>query len=110
MIVDDEKRDSTYRETAGIITATICVISFIGIGFVQVAVFVVTGVAVTFPSDWQAAMLSVSSAALGFLVGSQSDIKTPKITRRIGSITTAAVIPTIVTPAVEDGEARDDNK
>lgn len=61
-----------FREYAGTLTAVVIVIAFIGIGFVQVGVVVWRGTPVTVPGDWMAAMLSLASAALGYLIGKQS--------------------------------------
>lgn len=96
----------TYRETSGILIAAICVLSFIGIGFAQVAVFVLTGKMISFPPDWQAAMLSISSAALGFLLGNQSDNR-PGATKQqpTASITTTETVTATQGYAIPQGSA-----
>jgi hypothetical protein len=61
-----------FREYAGVMTAFLVVIAYVGIGFVQVAAVLTHGSSVELPGDWMAAMLSLASAALGFLIGKQS--------------------------------------
>lgn len=73
-----------FKERAGVLTAFLVVISFVVIGFAQMAAFVVLGVEVKVPGDWSAAMLSLSSAALGFLIGQ-------KIPSDVQSVTTTTV-------------------
>lgn len=60
-----------FKEYAGVLTAFLVVLSYVGIGFVQTAVVVTTGGDVKLPPDWMAAMLSLASAALGYLIGKQ---------------------------------------
>jgi hypothetical protein len=62
-----------FREYAGVMTAFFVVMAYVGIGFVQVAAVLTHGSAVELPGDWMAAMLSLASAALGFLIGKQSN-------------------------------------
>lgn len=57
------------REWAGIVVASFIVIAFVIAGFVQALMTAVYGVTVSFGSDWFAAMLSLSSAAVGWLMG-----------------------------------------
>ncbi len=68
----DQHNPANFREYAGTLVATIIVVSFIAIGFVQIGVVVFHGSSVSIPGDWMAAMLSLASAALGFLIGKQS--------------------------------------
>jgi hypothetical protein len=70
------ERQTTFREIAGIITAMIVVLLFSGLGIIQVGVFLMTGTNITFDPDYKTALLGLASMALGFLVGSQSDNKT----------------------------------
>lgn len=63
---------SAFREKAGVIVAAVIIIAFIAVGFVQVAASWFTGRPISVPGDWMAAMLSLASAALGFLIGKQS--------------------------------------
>lgn len=65
-----EKRRN-FKEGAGVLTAFLVVLSYVGIGFVQTAAVVFLGQEVKMPPDWMAAMLSLASAALGFLIGKQ---------------------------------------
>jgi hypothetical protein len=48
--------------------------SYVAIGFIQISVQVTTGTPITVTGDWSAAMLSLASAALGFLIGKQTTI------------------------------------
>lgn len=57
------------REWAAIIIASFIVIAFVVAGFVQALMSAIYGVTVSFGSDWFAAMLSLSSAAVGWLMG-----------------------------------------
>jgi len=59
------------KEWAGVFIACIVVAAYIGIGFVTVVATVLFGVDGKFPPDWSSAMLSLASAALGFLIGKQ---------------------------------------
>lgn len=60
------------KEGVGVLVAAVVVFAYIGIGFVQVGTLVTMGSEVKMPPDWMAAMLSLASAALGFLIGKQS--------------------------------------
>lgn len=66
------KDPANFREYAGTLTAFIICISYIAIGFVQIAVSVFHGASITIPGDWMSAMLSLASAALGYLIGKQT--------------------------------------
>lgn len=66
-----------FKEYAGVMTAFLVVLAYVGIGFVQTAVTVTTGTSVSLPGDWMAAMLSLSSAALGYLIGKQPSDTAP---------------------------------
>jgi len=57
------------REYAGVLTAFIVVVSYVGIGFSTMAAQLIFGVEVSLPEDWRSAMLSLASAALGYLIG-----------------------------------------
>lgn len=65
------------KDAAGVAMAFIVVLSYVGIGFVQTAAAVLLGVEVKMPPDWMAAMLSLASAALGFLIGKQTAPQMP---------------------------------
>lgn len=65
------------KDAAGVAMAFIVVLSYVGIGFVQTAAAVLLGVEVKMPPDWMAAMLSLASAALGFLIGKQAGPQLP---------------------------------
>lgn len=67
-----EQNPANFREYAGALIAFIIVIAFVSIGFVQLAIVVFHGTSVPAPQDWMAAMLSLASAALGFLIGKQT--------------------------------------
>ena len=60
------------RENAGVLVAAIVVMAFVGIGFLQMLSEAIFGVPMTAPGDWMAAMLSLASAALGYLIGKQT--------------------------------------
>lgn len=57
------------KEVAGVLIASIIVLAYIGIGFISVITQSFLGVEAKFPPDWSSAMLSLASAALGFLIG-----------------------------------------
>lgn len=57
------------REYAGVLTAFIVVIAYVGIGFSTMMAQLIFGVEVSLPEDWRSAMLSLASAALGYLIG-----------------------------------------
>jgi hypothetical protein len=73
-----EHKATPFRETAGILVAATVVLAYVGMGFVQALVLVVYGATFTFDADYKTALLGLSSMALGFLVGSQSDGKTTR--------------------------------
>lgn len=66
------KDSANFREYAGTLIAAIIVCAFVAIGFVSMAIVVFHGTPATVPGDWMAAMLSLASAALGFLIGKQT--------------------------------------
>ncbi len=63
--------DQNRREIFGVYIAAFIVMAYVAVGFVNVAIVVFKGQGVVFPSDWTASMLSLASAAFGFLVGKQ---------------------------------------
>lgn len=65
----DDHDPATFREYAATMIAAIVVISYVVVGFFQMASFVWLGKAIIIPGEWNAAMLSLSSTALGFLFG-----------------------------------------
>lgn len=62
-----------FKETAAAFTAFLVVLAFVSIGFITMGVEAVLGVKIVAPGDWLAAMLSLASAGLGFLIGKQAD-------------------------------------
>lgn len=58
-----------FKEVAGVLCAFLVVMAFVLIGFSQMATTIMLGTTISAPSDWMAAMLSLASAALGFLIG-----------------------------------------
>lgn len=70
----DKDSQNHFREWAGVLCAFIVVMSYVAIGFVQVFVQITTGTPATIPGDWGAAMLSLASAALGYLIGKQTTV------------------------------------
>lgn len=67
-----------FREYAGVLIAFLVVIAYVGIGFVQTAAIVFLGKEVLMPPDWMAAMLSLASAGLGYLIGKQTVVDQEK--------------------------------
>ncbi len=63
---------ANFREYAGALVAFIVVLAFVAIGFSVMAAKVILDVDVKEPAEWGAAMLSLASAALGFLIGKQT--------------------------------------
>lgn len=83
-----QKQPIPFKDAAGSITAFIVVLSFIAIGFVQGLGNAAFGATITMPESWSAAMLSLASAALGYLIGKndQAPPMTPSdLTRAINS-------------------------
>jgi len=66
-----------FREYAGVLTAFLTVIAFVLIGFAQMLAELFLGSKITAPPDWMAAMLSLASAALGFLIGKNVEKQVP---------------------------------
>lgn len=60
-----------FREKAGTIIAAVIILSYIAVGFVQMASVMFIGIEVGVPDSWSSSMLSLASAALGFLIGKQ---------------------------------------
>lgn len=87
------KDPANFREYAGALIAFIICLAFIAIGFTTMAINVFHGATVQVPGDWMAAMLSLASAALGFLIGKQT---TSPSTTTITA--TPATVTTTVTP------------
>lgn len=67
--MSDERPKALWRDAAGVFTAFIIVIAFIAIGFVAFFFTAVIGVDAKFDAGWLAAMLSLASASVGFLLG-----------------------------------------
>jgi hypothetical protein len=72
--------EQNSREKVGVHVAAFIVIAFVAIGFAYVAVYVLAGTKIEFPPDWNAAMLSLASAALGYLIGKQSTSPSSPVT------------------------------
>lgn len=76
---------ASFREYAGALVAFIVVMAFVAIGFVSMAITVFNDKTIAVPGDWMAAMLSLASAALGFLIGKQTTgTSGPSITVPLG--------------------------
>ncbi len=87
--MNDEANPATFREYAGALVAFIVVMAFVAIGFVQLGIAVWHGSSVPVPGDWMAAMLSLASAALGFLIGKQTSTPAPSaVSIPVGADTT----------------------
>lgn len=63
---------SALREWAGVIAALIAVVAFVNVGYTLILIQVSTGQTIEPPEAWSSGMISLSSAALGFLIGKQS--------------------------------------
>jgi hypothetical protein len=81
-----------FREYAGVMTAFMVVLAYVTIGFVSMISGLLGLGPVSAPADWSAAMLSLASAAMGFLIGKQVGLPDSSTT----TVTTGAP-PTIVT-------------
>lgn len=67
------KDPANFREYAGVLCAFIVVMMFGSVGFIQLAIVVFHGSPVSVPGDWSASMLSLAAAAMGFLIGKQTN-------------------------------------
>lgn len=94
------KEPVAFKEGAGVLCAFIVVLSYVAMGFVQIAVEATLGVKVTVPGDWGAAMLSLASAALGFLVGKRDKSDTAPSEALIQAALESSPPPKIVQPIV----------
>lgn len=90
-----------FREYAGVLTAFVVVLSYVGIGFVQTAVVVGASQSLEMPKDWMAAMLSLASAALGFLIGKQGNVDNIPPGYTPGPVVALPPTPAPVPPAPE---------
>lgn len=61
-----------WRDAAGVFTAFIVVASFVAIGFIEMIAEIAFGIVINIDAGWMAAMLSLASAAFGFLIGKRS--------------------------------------
>lgn len=70
----DRKRNSNSatREWAGVIAALIAVVAFINYGYVLILIEVFFDKKVSANEAWSSGLISLSSAALGFLIGKQT--------------------------------------
>jgi hypothetical protein len=64
---------SLWRDAAGVLVASIIALSYVAIGFADVTAQIFLATKVAFPESWLAAMLSLSSVALGFLLKTKID-------------------------------------
>lgn len=64
--------EQNKRERVGVLIAAFIVIAYVCVGPAHVAMVFFKGAGVLFPSDWTASMLSLASAAFGYLVGKQT--------------------------------------
>lgn len=78
--------------------ASIVVLSYVGIGFVVAAAQAFLSVELKFPPDWSSAMLSIASAALGFILGRDKGPQTPSPT--IGASVLSAATSAVESAAV----------
>lgn len=65
-----------FKENAGSFASLALVFAFAGIGYFKMLVDLYSGAKMDIPGDWMAAMLSLSSAGLGYLIGRHSTAKT----------------------------------
>lgn len=69
------KVKSQFREYAGVLAAYSVVMAFVAIGFVDMLSQAFLQETITAAPDWNAAMLSLASAALGFLIGKRDGVQ-----------------------------------
>lgn len=69
--------EQNQRERVGIYIAAFIVVAYTAVGFVYVAIVMARGAGIVFPSDWLASMLSLASAAMGYLIGKQTNGTAP---------------------------------
>lgn len=72
---DRDHDPATFREYSATLIAVIVVIAYVIVGFLQMGIALYRGVAISIPGEWNAAMLSLSSTALGFLFGKAPSTK-----------------------------------
>lgn len=68
------------RERVGIYVAAFIVLAYTAVGFAHVTISMLNGPGVVFPNDWLASMLSLASAAMGYLIGKQTNGPTQPVT------------------------------
>lgn len=71
----DRKKDTNgaaLREWAGVIAALFAVTAFVNMGYTVILIEVFFDKKITVPEAWSSGLISLSSAALGFLIGKQS--------------------------------------
>jgi len=74
-----DKESAKFREFAGVLTAFLVVLSYVGIGYATAIVQAIFGISLALPDDWRSAMLSLASAALGYLIGKQLTAEAPSL-------------------------------
>jgi hypothetical protein len=77
----NKTESAKFREFAGVLTAFLVVLSYVGIGYATALVQAIFGVSLALPDDWRSAMLSLASAALGYLIGKQLTADVPSAVR-----------------------------
>jgi hypothetical protein len=84
-----------FKSAAAVLTAVFVVVAFTLVGFSVVTAKIMFGSDVAFPSDWLAAMLSLSSMFAGYLVGRSTSLPiTPA-----APVDTATILMTTSQPA-----------
>lgn len=77
---------SLWRDAAGVLVASIIALSYVAIGFADVTAQIFLATKVQFPESWLAAMLSLSSVALGFLLKTKIDQDKAEVTEQIPGV------------------------
>lgn len=103
MPADSDHDPATFREYAATMIAAIVVIAYVIVGFLQMGIVLYRGLAITIPGEWNAAMLSLSSTALGFLFGKAPANKRPDTAVPIINAPPDATI-TVASPAAEPAQ------
>ncbi len=65
--------NSTYRERAGTLICIFIMAAYVAVGYVAQTVTYFHGTAIAFPADWNTTMQNLALAALGYLIGKQTN-------------------------------------
>lgn len=97
-----------FKEAAGVLGAFVVLLAFVAIGFLQMTAKLFFGAEVPIDGSWMAAMLSLASTSLGFLVGQDQPVD--KLRRSLATIANVetASITTGAAPATAAATAAPD--